>query len=272
MLKIILLLCIIPLSGHAQIDKKLDKEVEGALETLEVLKFIKSIEKIKSYKDPSEINEMEYEMKMFFNKIKFWFYFDPADYKASLKRNLRISFNRGEMKNIRQAIKNPFVVKVTKSLTLYRDVFGEYHNLILTKKVPEPVMDTRFVLIKNLFNTLGMSVQEELADKRISQLVNSGLVSVPMLGAPDDVAIINTTGLEARQKKLNRYLVLVLANHLKSYRHYEIREFIRLLSTDNLLRKFTQLLVNFHYLYLYNYMSKVEQDKLRQLKALQPSL
>ena len=272
MLKILILIFLIPFSAFTQIDKKLDKEVDKALETLEVQKFVTSVQKIKSYKDPSEINEMEYEMKMFFDKIKFWYYFDPLDYKASLKRNLRISFNIEEMKSIRASIKNPFVVKVIKSLSLYRDVFGEYHNLILTKVTPKPIVDSRFVLINNLFNVLGMSVQQELADKRISQLVNSGLVSVPMLGAKDDVAIIDTTGLEQRQKKLNRYLVMVLANHLKSYRHYEIREFLRLMGEDPLLKKFTQLLVNFHFLYLYNYMNKVEQDKLRQLKALKPSL
>ena len=145
---------LLPTLVFGQINKKLDKEVDKVLETLEVLKFIKSVQKIKSYKDPSEINEMEYEMKMFFNKINFWFYFDPVDYKASLKKNLRITFSIEQMKAIKQSIKNPFVAKVIKSLTLYRDVFSEYHNLILSEKKPEAIRETRFTLVKNLFNSL----------------------------------------------------------------------------------------------------------------------
>lgn len=256
----------------AQSTKEQNKEIDRIFDILEVTKFVNSVKKIKTYKSPGEINELEYEMKMFFDKIGFWYYFDPVDYRNGLQRNIRTSFDLEKLQEIKKAFKNPFLPKVIKNLTLYRDVFGEYHNIIIGEYTPEALRKSRILLVRNLYNILGMSVQKEMFDKRISELVGGGLVTVPMLGKKDDIAIIDTSELEKRQKNLETFTLLLIGKTLKNFRHYELREFIRQISSDKNMMKFTQLFVNYHFMYLYNYMRKVEADKLRQLKALKPSL
>ncbi len=256
----------------AQSSKEQNQEIDKIFDILEVTKFVNSVKKIKTYKSPGEINELEYEMKMFFDKIGFWYYFDPVDYRNGLQRNIRASFDLEKLQAIKKSFKNPFLPKVVKNLTLYRDVFGEYHNIILGEYTPEALRKSRVLLVQNVYNILGMSVQKEMFDKRISELVGGGLVTVPMLGRKDDVAIIDTRELEKRQKNIETFTILLIGESLKNFRHYELREFIRQINTDKDLMKFTQLFVNFHFMYLYNYMIKVEADKLRQLKALKPSL
>ena len=252
----------------AEIDKAQEAQVKSVIELLEVDKFVASIEKIRSYKDPSQIDEVNYEMKLFFKNINYWFYFDQNDYLGSLKRNIRLAFTVQELKQINLLLKNPFYVKILKALTVYRDVFGDYHQLVQYDKNPSAIRESRQMILTSLFNGLDMNSQELLARKRLQKIIDAGAGNITMLGKTDNLMFVDGNKLKKRGEDLRSYLVKVLGEHLKTFRHYELREFLRVIKREKQFKKLSQMVINFHYLYLFNYIEKVEADKFGRKKAL----
>lgn len=259
------------LSGHTLSRSKntFDREIDRLMEVVEVNKFLQAADKIKDYGDVSEIDELDYELKNYFNKLDIWRQFDSSDYKNAFRRNLRLTFREDEVRLISRYFKNPFYQKVIKTMTLYRDVIGFYHNVLLIEAQVPSVMDSRYTLIDNLFKIHGMQVQQDLLKKRLTQTLAGSSLVIPMYGEPNNQKVITTNGLESRNERFHQYFILTMAQDFKGFRHYEIREYIRIMQSKPLFKKFSQLFVNFHFMYMHNYIQKLELGKQRQIKALE---
>ena len=112
------------------------------------------------------------------------------------------------------------------------------------------------------------SIQRESLHKRIDQYLALGQSVVPSFTETGERKIfLDLHDLQKRKMTSKSFIKTYLGHELKSFRHYELREYIRVLKTKTI-QQFIQFYTNYHFLYLTKYMTKVEEDKLRIYRAL----
>jgi hypothetical protein len=250
-----------------------DAAIESLLTRIELNTFIKQIKQIKKFKSVDEIDSLDYELRYFFKNIKQWYFFDQKSFKSGFARKLKVAFSEREISRIHSAFKKPFLIKVLNSTILYRNIFSFNERSISEKFKATPLVKSRYVLIKNIYNLNGMSLQKEEMVKRLSRIINTGkvVVRVLKLDKAEDV-FVDPIELGRRVKNAERFMIEYLATDLKSFRHYELREYIRIFKNQTLIQKFLHLYANYHFSYLSRYIEKVETDKLNQLKTINTAI
>lgn len=246
-----------------------DRAIESLLTRIDVNTFTKQIEKIKTYKSLDEIDSLDYELRYFFKNIKHWYFFDQKSFKNGFARKLKIAFSEREIQRIYAAFKKPFLIKVLNSTILYRNIFSFNERSISEKFKADPLVKSRYILIKNIYNLNGMGLQKEEMTKRLNRIINTGKVVVRVLRRDKaENVFVDPIELGRRVKNAEKFMIEYLATDLKSFRHYELREYIRIFKKNSLVQKFLHLYANYHFVYLSRYIEKVETDKLNQLKTI----
>jgi hypothetical protein len=243
--------------------------VNELLNTIGVTKFNESIKRIKKYNSVEEIDELDYELKWYYSNLRLWYYFDGESFARGLRGKLEKNFSNNEIREINKVFQKPFNIKVLNALALRRDVFRFNHQSVLTDEKTIPLLKSRYSLMKNIYKLHGMSIQKELIEKRQSDFVLSGRTIVTIFSKKDGSKhFVNPSELKKRMEKAEEYFITSLGTDLSSFRHYELREYIRVMKKSVTVQKFLQLYVNYFYLYLTEYMSKIEQDKVNAIKIL----
>jgi hypothetical protein len=198
-----------------------------------------------------------------------WYYFDQVSFKRGLAQKLKLVFKESEINHIRRSFKKPFLLKVLNSTILYRNIFSFNESSISEEYKSRPLVKSRYTLIKNIYKLNGMKLQTEEFTKRLTSIVESGSVVVRVLKSnrAEDV-FVNAEELKRRTSKPERFMIEYLATDLKSFRHYELREYIRNFKNQSVVKKFLNLYANYHFVYMTRYIQKVESDKLNQLKTI----
>jgi hypothetical protein len=244
-------------------------KVQELLDTIGITKFTNSIKRIKKYKSIEEIDELDYELKPYYSNLKLWFYFDEEGFSRGLKSKLKKNFTYSELNQIIKTFKKPFNLKVLNALALRRDVFKFNHQSVLTDESPTILPKSRYSLIKNIYTLNGMSIQNDIMMKRQLDFIESGRTNVAVINKKDGTKhFVNPSQLKKRYEKKEEYFITSLASELGEFRHYELREYLRVMKKSITNQKFLQIYINYYYLYLTEYMYKVHQDKLNAIKVL----
>ncbi len=251
-------------------DKK-DKLIYQVLERIGVLEFSNNIKKIKKYNSIAEIDELDYQLKWYYENLKSWYFFDEVDYEKGLIKKLDKNFKFSELEDIHKMLLNPFVVKMLSTLVTKRDIFRFHHRSILTDSGVATSAAKRYAIIKNLYLLHGMSIQKEVMEKRQNEYVSSGRTIVGIVNRKNgEKLFINPLKLKKRLAESEKYFINYLGEELIGYRHFELKEYLRKMKKSIVGQKFIQLYTNYHFLYMTKYLEKIEQDKLDALKVVKP--
>lgn len=246
-----------------------EEKVQELLDTIGITKFTQSIKRIKKYKSVEEIDELDYELKPYYSNLKLWFYFDDEGFSRGIKSKLKKNFTDTELNQIIKTFKKPFYLKVLNALALRRDVFKFNHQSVLTDQSAAILPTSRYNLIKNIYTLNGMSIQNDIMMKRQLDFIESGRTNVAIINKKDgNKHFVNPSKLKKRYDRKEEYFITTLASELVEFRHYELREYLRVMKKSITNQKFLQLYINYYYLYLTEYMYKVHQDKLNAIKVL----
>lgn len=253
--------------------KKIDPKkqaVEELLESLEVNEYIRIIKTLKSKKRLDQVNHEDYKMKKFFSNKKLWYYFDTDNFKRGLERRLLKTFSVSELKQLNKFIKQPFINKILNASILHRDLFTFNKNSLSETYTNPKLQKSRSPLIENLYRLHGMEIQRDDLIKKLKRLTQTGQLTMKILGkSSKSSSLLDTKVLKSRMNDAQGFIVGHFASELTSFRHYEIRDYFRRCRKSRAVQQFVQIYANYHYIYLMQYINKVEQDKIDELKALQ---
>ena len=250
-------------------EKKMETSLNKLLTFIGVQSFSQNVAKLKIIKSIDKVESIDYELKHFFSHIKPWYYFDNEDFVKSLREKLKSTFNEVELKYLVEKFKDPFLIKVLNHSILYRDVFSLNQDIYREEyKLPQ-LPKSRYTLVQNVYVLHGMEIQKEYLSNKIQNTIKSGKTLMKILkDGKEQEFFVDSTMIEKRRGNLRDFLIKDLSKDLKAFRHYELREYLRVLKGDKLAQKFVLLYANFHFIYLSKYINKVETDKLNQLKAI----
>lgn len=267
---LVLTLLLIQTTAFGKINPRKDKAIESLLDTISVNDFVSHIEQIKQHKSVDEIKEIDYKLKKFFKNIKLWYYFDVSNFKYGLKKKIDLAMTAKEIKEVKGIFKNPFLLKVLNASILHRDLFDYNQDSVDESYNVPKLAKSRYTLVANIYNLYGMDIQKDQLKARLKEIVKQGKVMLKVLGKKDmNRVFVDPVRLEKRMKSPKEFIVKYLAADLKKFRHYELREFLRQFKHSKSGQQFLQLYANYHYLYMTKYITKVEADKINQLKALE---
>lgn len=262
LLKFIFLFCFVSTGAFAA-------STEQLLETIKFNKYIKSIKAVKTYKSLDEIPPKDYELRYYFNSLKLWYYFDEDVFKKTLTSKMEKNFNQTEINHLYEIFSKPFMNKMLGAMTINRNVFDFNENLVNEDFFLEDAKESRINILKNFYNLFALEIQKEFVENKLRSIIGSGKTKIKVLNKKNkNVAFIDPKELRKRLKAPKLFLLNYLAMELKKFNDFEFREFIRLSKDDQILKKFLPFYANFHFLYLTKYISKVELDKLNQLKII----
>lgn len=246
-----------------------EKNDEKLISVIGVEKFLDNIGKLKKVKSIADVSSLDYELRYFFKHIKPWYYFDHDEFRKQFLDKLKESFNSSEFKILIETFSKPFMVKVLNNSVLYRDIFSFNQNSVDESYKVAELVKSRYTLIQNIYIMHGMEIQKEYMLERLKETLKAGKPLVNVLrGDKVERVFVDPVELEKRIKDPRDFIIRDFATDLKNFRHYELREYLRILKGDKLSQKFVQLYANFHFLYMSKYINKVETDKLNQLKAI----
>lgn len=244
------------------------KEINTLFETIGVKKFKDSIQKIHLYKSIEEIGELDYELKEYYKNLKLWYYFDEIGFVSGLKGKLRRALTKKEIISLQSIFSKPFILKVLTASVLKRDLFDFHTNALITDFKFSKLVKSRYDLIKNIYILHGMEIQNESLKEKLKYYVESGLTSVAFINKNNgEKLFVEPYILKNRYENTEDFIINYLAMELSTFRHYELREYIRKMKGKTV-QKFLQIYANYHYLYITKYLSKVQQDKINALKIL----
>lgn len=245
------------------------EKVEVFLQQIDLKKFSDDIKKIKEFKKIEEIDELNYNLKPFFKNLRYWYYFDEENFYSEFRHKLNLNFKEKELEELIQFTKNPFVVKMLNKLILRRDLFEFSNNIIdYDYKYPE-FAESRYDIMNALYDFIGGDIQSEYTEKKLHQIIGDGKTTLTVLSkSRGEKIFINPNELKNRYNNTKKFIVDAIAFEMRDVRHYEVREFIRLLKKNKKNQLFVQLYANFHFLYMMKYIDKIELDKMNLLKTI----
>lgn len=239
------------------------------LTNIGVENFCTSVSKLKKVKSIADVSSLDYELRHFFKHIKPWYFFDQEDFKNSLIGKLKESFTVSEISILTESFKRPFMLKVLNNSILYRDIFSFNQNAIDETYEITDLVKSRYALIQNIYLLHGMEIQKDYLLGLLQKTIDQGQLLVKVVkGDKIETLYVDPVQLKIRLKDPRGFIIKDFAKDLAGFRHYELREYIRILKGDKLAQKFVQIYANFHFLYLSKYINKVETDKLNQLKTI----
>ena len=246
-----------------------DKALDSVLTTVGVLDFRDEVKKIKSHSSVAKITELEYDLKFYFENIEYWYYFDADNYYSEMKYKMKLSLSQVELNEIDKLFQNPFLQKVLKSAILRRDIF-EFHRHVLDADYTYPkLVKSRSALVKNVLLMFGGNLQVDDVRSELEEVIGSGKTLLTVISKNKNTKLfIKPRELQNRLDEVEQYVVRAFATNLADYKHYELREFLRLMKKSKAAQKYIQFHMNFHYFYFMKYINKIEEDKSNQFKAL----
>jgi hypothetical protein len=268
-LQILLILLFNLICTSAFSKSKKSQKLDDLYETIELTNFLINIKKIKSYKTLSHIDKLDYELKRYYKNLKSWSFFDVDDFKKGLDSKLSRSFSLKDLDLLAKKFKNPFLVKFLNSMTLNRDLF-HFHQEVLNEKYKiSSLPKSRVTLLKSLYNIHGLEIHNDNLLQRLGALHKSKTLLIRVLANNEKSDVfLDPAMIETRLKNTKEFILDSMARDIASYRHYEIREYVRVMQ-DKSIQKFLQLYTNYHFLYVTKYVRTIETDKINQLQLLE---
>ena len=225
-----------------------------------------SIKKINSYTSIEQINELEYELKSLYKNKEYWKDFDHFLFVEGFKVKLEKNFSIDELIELYKVLSKPFYVKVLKAVTLDRDLYSFHLRQLMPKYKVSSVAKGRYALIKNVFLLHGMGIQVERSREILSIYTSMGISQTRIVDFSNGTKhLINPNKLIVRSSNLESFTINSLARDLAGFRHYELREYLRVMNKKSI-QKFLQLYTNYHFLFISNYIEKIKSKSKSKSK------
>lgn len=233
--------------------------LESLLEQLGVNSFYIDQRKIESYKSVAYANEESYTVKRFKDFWPLWKNFKYKVYRGELKDKLAANFSLTELQLVEKTFRNGFYAKIIKDLMSYDEYLKLYNDLIVGNEFLIFTTDERRQLLKEIFDYYGLVITEQNLMYRLSLLgrVEEGTIEVKYLLSGKKY-YINSKDLENFKRNTKRLLFHLLAIKLYKYSDHDLRSFLRRVKGP-IHRRFTQLLINYHYLFLMDFILQNEK-------------
>ena len=142
-------------------------------------------------------------------------------------------------------------------MTLKRDLYL-FHLQQLMPNYKNPIVPkSRFTLVKNLYLLHGMGIQVERSKqilKSYTDLEQESTLIIDDLANATEFSIYPNRLIE-RSKNIQNFTINYLAKDLAVFRHYELREYIRV-TNKKFIQKFLQLYTNYYFLFISNNIQK----------------
>ncbi len=241
--------------------EKTDPNLNSLLGYIGVTDFIASVKKIKSYKSVEEIEELDYQLKKYYSNVHLWQRFDEVQYENGLRSKLKKAFKPQEMIQLDNIFMKPFLGKVIKAMVINRNYFLFSQNLLDSKfNVPE-LVQSRYMLMKNLYLLHGMDIQNEKVKEILQSYAETKIKYVTLVHKINGEKIFtNPIELKKRVETSQDFLIRYLGKDLTSFRHYEFREYLRVMKGATI-QRFIQLYSNYHFLYHMKFMDSYKFPK-----------
>ena len=222
--------------------------------------FFQSVDKVKKIKDISYVDEVDFHLKPYFKHKQLWTNFDSKEYKNLWQDKFETAFSISEQKRINQTLQNPFYKKVFQQIAFSVDFFEFYNRMKLIKDYNGSAdLDFRDqckqlsqVLYLDIFKDYVKPLLDLYQTKRGEALSYDLMTSYAVL--------ISWNIIETRKKELPVFLQKFYATSWKNLSTTELREFTRLLKSDELFKRFSILFVNYHYLYMLQFVDGIYQN------------
>ncbi len=203
------------------------------------------------------------------NNKYLWKEFDPDFIKKQFYLKLRQGFTDKEMSQLESILKNPFVGKFYDSLSFRSRPQLVIKGFLSEKLIFQDIQASRELVVKNIYNLLAL----ELHVDRLKAIIEESLIrrtekDYYFEHLNSEISIFGKDEFDVRMSKLVMFYINSLAKNLSQYRHYELREFVRLHKKFPLLQRFSSFYVNLinNYLlelYTRNYSSLITDKKVK---------
>ncbi len=244
-----------------------DAQVDRIYDLVGVKKFIFSLKRIKEFKSVEEIDELDYELKKYYKQVYLWRKFDEVQFEKELRSKIIQNFTAQELSELEALFTKPFPAKVVRAIVIGRDVFGYSQELIDSKYITVSLPESRKLLMNNFYLLHGMEIQKEKAIEVLQSYAESKVSYITLYNkVTHEKFFTNPVILGERSKNTKDFVLNYLAKDLSSFRHYELREYMRVMKSSKTAQRFLQLYANYHFLYLINFIEayKIPKELLQK--------
>lgn len=234
--------------------------VEDLLEKVGVNEFYNDVERVKRYKSVAYANESNYRVKRFSRFWVLWKKFDVKKYRRELKEKIVVNFELEEIKLIGELFQKGFYAKALKDFLADEDYFILYNNLLLENQFALFLLEQRRQILDEIYEQFGLVISEQNLFYHLNsleQLGASGIEIQPFLS--DKRYFVPQDNVALYKHHSKRLIYHLLGIRLYRYSDHELMVFLKR-TRKPLYRRFTQLLINFHYLFLTDFIAQHEQE------------
>lgn len=218
--------------------------------------LLNQIRAIKSKKDSTHANEFEFQLKPLFKYKRIWSKFDTEEYARLWNDKFTAAFSYKERKRINEKFSNVFLKKALLDITFKVDFFEFYNHL----KVIESY--DRFIRVgykeetQKLIKILYLDIFKDYVRPLLDQYQSADGQALTYNLFTSNSVLVNWDQVEKRKQEFDDFLLSFYLTNWKGLTVTEIRELNRQLLADPLFKKFSILFVNYHYLFMLQFIDK----------------
>ena len=231
---------------------------ESLIDSLGVHQFYVDMRLINEIKTVDYVSPRAFSANKFKEYWPFWKRFNGRQFRAELKDKILIEFNQEELELATSVFSRFFYGKVVKSLLDYSDYISIYNQLLLGHEELIFSTDSRKILVERIYDYTGLKILEKNLIYRMSLLtrIGSKFVKIANLKTNKEFYYI-PVDFENHKKLVKKLIFYMINNNLRNYSDHEINVFLKDLNNQSI-RKFIQFFVNYHYLYLTDFIMNHE--------------
>ena len=227
---------------------------------LGIAEFIQEIETIKTKKNITQASEFEFSLRPYFKHKNIWEKFDTQEYKSLWGDKFNTAFSKSERKQINLKLNNIFLRKVLNEITFKVDFFEFYNRLKIIEDYDQFVRVGYKQECEKLIKLVYLDIFKDYVRPLLDQYQSADGQALTYNLFTSNSTLLNWNQIEKRKSELDDFLMRFYQSSWKKLSVTELREFNRQLVVDPLLKKFTILFVNYHYLYLLQFTEKQFQS------------
>ena len=232
--------------------------INNIYDSIDQERFTFELSSIKNMPDATYAGEENHSIQRYKDYWKFWKHFNINQYEKGLKEHIQTNYSQEELRQINLVYENGFNAKVLKLLLSSADFIAVYNELLTGEKTLLGVNSKRLELLTQLYNYSGLSILEKNLSARmmnLSRLKNSTILVTNFMSKKE--FYLRPGQFESRTKEVKNSVYVWLANRISSLKNHELIAYLK--SVDNsTIRSFNQLIINYHYLFVFNFILENE--------------
>jgi hypothetical protein len=253
---LIILIVFWSIVGNAQENSEIFKNeytARNILKNIGVDKNYLDLKKVLKFKSVEYASEWNHTVKRFSNEWDFWKNLNFKLYRNEFKELMQVEFTQFELNTLNEIYQsNDYNVKKLNSLIRYSEFFKLYNDLILGRRYLFEIPEKRKKLISELYNYLGFKIIEVNLKERLSQFERLQTDTFKVFDyQTKEFAYIKSDEFKVFKQNTKDLLMILLAKSLTEFSDHELLIY-KNKKNDLLNRRFNQLYVNYHYLFVLN--------------------